>query len=321
MLVVANGPAKRVGASGALIGRQQDCDIVATDPSISRRHALVRLTNDGAEIVPLGRAPVEVNGKAQTRVTALSDGDSITMPGLTLEVEITARRPVAERVPPFQLERARGGRFGIVHSPFFAGGDDTDDLIISRWPARALAFHLAQGELFVEVKSGKATRNGAEIPAGVLEPLEPGDELVFRKETFAVRQTEANAGTTMMGGIWGPTRVKIEILPRGGRVVFTMADGEHSVFLHDRRLDLLMALVKPPGDYVAGDYIPDDVVAPIVWPRQDAPSRTEINVLIARCRKDLIEAGLAGPRLLQRAPGGGATRIALAPNAEVEVQS
>jgi hypothetical protein len=319
MLVVADGPAKRVGASGALIGRQQDCDIVATDPSISRRHALVRLTNDGAEIVPLGRAPVEVNGKAHTRVTALADGDSITMPGLTLVVQITARRPVAERVPAFQLERARGGRFGIVHSPFFAGGDDADDLIIARWPARALAFHLAQGELFVEVNAGKATRNGAEITPGVLEPLEAGDELVYRKETFAVRDT--TAGTTMMGGIWGPTRVKIEILPRGGRVVFTMGDGEHTVFLHDRRLDLVMALVKPPGTYAAGDFIPDDVVAPIVWPRQDAPSRTEINVLIARCRKDLIEAGLAGPRLLQRAPGGGATRIALAPNAEVEVLS
>jgi hypothetical protein len=320
MLVVAKGSAKRVGPSGALIGRQQDCDIVVTEPSVSRRHALVRLTNHGAEIVPLGRAPVEVNGKPQTRITALHDGDSITLPGLELEVQITARKPVAEQPPAFLLERTRGGRFGIVHSPFFAGGDDADDLVISRWPARALAFHLAQGELFVEVNAGKATRNGVEIPKAVLEPLAPGDQLGYRKDTFVVHQHAAHDRTTMMGGIWGPTRVKVEMLPRGGRVVFTMADGDHSVFLHDRRLDLVMALVRPPAGFAPGDFIPDDVVAPIVWPRQDA-SRTDLNVLIARCRKDLVEVGLAGPRLIQRAPGGGATRLALAPNAEIEVQS
>jgi hypothetical protein len=46
-------------------------------------------------------------------------------------------------------------------------------------------------------------------------------------------------------------------------------------------------------------------------------SRPEINMLISRCRRDLVEAGLAGPRLIERAPGGGGTRLALAPGAEV----
>ena len=44
-------------------------------------------------------------------------------------------------------------------------------------------------------------------------------------------------------------------------------------------------------------------------------------MLISRCRKDLVDVGLAGPRLLERAPGGGGTRIALAPNAVVETRS
>ena len=44
VLDVRGGPSRRVGPGGVLIGRQSDCDIVAADPSVSRRHALVRLT-------------------------------------------------------------------------------------------------------------------------------------------------------------------------------------------------------------------------------------------------------------------------------------
>jgi hypothetical protein len=39
MVVVPDGPSRRVGPAGVLIGRQRDCDIVATDPAVSRRHA------------------------------------------------------------------------------------------------------------------------------------------------------------------------------------------------------------------------------------------------------------------------------------------
>jgi FHA domain len=322
MLVVDGGAAKRVGPNGALIGRQQDCDIVALDPSVSRRHALVRLTAVGAEVVPLGRAPVEVNGKPQIHACALHDGDRIALPGLSISVEISAKRPEASGAPAFRLERARGGSFGIVHNPFVAGGGDGDDLIVKRWPEAALALHVAQGELFVEVRTGKATKNSVELAIGVPEPLADGDALGYRKETFVVRRTaEGHARTTMIGGLAGPTRVVIEILPRGGRIVISASDGDHTLFLHERRLDLIMTLCKPPAPYKPGDLIPDDVVASIVWPRNPGVSRTEINVLIARCRKDFIEAGLAGPRLLQRAPGGGATRIQLAETAEVIVNS
>jgi hypothetical protein len=40
-------------------------------------------------------------------------------------------------------------------------------------------------------------------------------------------------------------------------------------------------------------------------------------MLISRCRRDLVEAGLAGPLLLERAPGGGGTRLVLAADAEI----
>ena len=37
--------------------------------------------------------------------------------------------------------------------------------------------------------------------------------------------------------------------------------------------------------------------------------------------RDFIEAGLAGTRLIERSPGGGGTRFALAPGASVVVDS
>src|ERR671918_24609 len=88
MVVVADGPSRRVGANGLWIGRQRDCDIVATDPSVSRRHALVRLTGAGVELVPLGKAPVELNGKTIDNETMLADGDRVGVPGLELRIEI-----------------------------------------------------------------------------------------------------------------------------------------------------------------------------------------------------------------------------------------
>ncbi len=321
MLVVAGGPSRRVGQNGLLIGRQSDCDIVASDPSVSRRHALVRLTVDGAELVPLGRAPVTLNGKPCDRATSLADGDELALPGLVLGVEIAAQRPDAGAPATWRLARPRGGSFGLSHSPFLVGGDDVDDLIVKGWPAHALAFRVAGDELYVEVASGTATRNGDALPTDALEPLSEGDELVYRKEAFRVVRAPNREATTAVAGSPLPRRVTIEMLPRGGRVVFEMPDGERAVFLADRRFDLMVALLRPPHGHVAGEFIPDDVVRTVVWPRNPGVSRPEINTLISRCRRDLIEAGLAGPRLLERAPGGGGTRIALAPGAEVVVET
>jgi pSer/pThr/pTyr-binding forkhead associated (FHA) protein len=318
---VPDGPSRRVGAGGLLIGRKQDCDLVSDDPSVSRRHALVRLTSDGAEIVPLGRGPVELNGKKCERPTALEDGDRLSVPGLVLEVRIDAQRPDKSASSSWRLERERGGSFGIVHSPFTLGGDDSDDLIVKRWPPAALRFHLAQGELYLEATTAKATRNGIELEPGAMEQLFVADQVAFRRETFKVSQAIRDATTAVasLGDL--PTRVVIELLPRGGRVVFSTAEGDRPVFLADRRLDLMVALLRPPDGFVPGDFIPDDVVRMIVWPRNPGVTRPEINVLISRCRRDLIEAGLAGARLLERAPGGGGTRLAVAPGAVVIVET
>ena len=318
---VHDGPSRRVGPNGLLIGRKQDCDIVADDPSVSRRHALIRLTLEGAELVPLGRAGVEVNGKTHDRAVALGDGDALGVAGLRLGVRIDAQPPDRAAASHWRLERARGGSFGVVHSPFVIGGAHSDDLIVKRWPAQALRLHLAQGELYLEPGVAKVTRNAVELEAGAMEPLGVGDVVGFRREAFRLRQAPRDATTAVasLGDL--PSRVVIEILPRGGRVVFATAEGDRAVFLADRRLDLVIALLRPPEGFAAGAFIPDEVVRAIVWPRNPAVTRPEINVLISRCRRDLVEAGLAGARLIERAPGGGGTRFALAPGAIVTVDT
>jgi hypothetical protein len=319
VLDVRGGPSRRVGPSGVLIGRQSDCDIVAGDPSVSRRHALVRLTGSGAEVVPLGRSPVDVNGIATDRPRALVDGDELRLPGLTLAVSIALPRPDDRARAAFALERAGGAAFGIAHTPFVIGGGDGDDLIVKRWPARVLSLHLAQGELFAELHAGDATCNGAPLEVDAPCALVPGDALACRGDSFVVRAVGA-AATTALGGGELPVRVAIELLPRGGRIVFSIGAGERAVYLADRRFDLLVALARPPGGLRAGEFVSDDALRAVVWPRRPSVSRPEINMLISRCRRDLVEAGLAGPRLIERAPGGGGTRLAVAPGAEIEMK-
>lgn len=322
-LVTAAGAARRVGPTGLVIGRQSDCDVVVADPSVSRRHALVRLTGDGAEVVPLGRTPIVIGAAAFAAPRALSDADQLQIGSLTLTVQLTARRPEDEPDATFCLVRDGGEQYGLTHTPFVIGGAATDDLIFKRWPPHALALHQAQGEIFLEVAEGTATRNGEALPAGTFAPLAPEDALGFRRERFVVRRASSAAATTAIGGgaaHWAaPNRVEIELLPRGGRFELHYPSARYAVFLHDRRIDLLMALVRPPTGYRAGEFVPDDAVCAVVWPRKPA-SRTELNILISRCRKDLLNAGIAAPRLIERAPGGGATRIALAPGAEVIVR-
>lgn len=323
-LVVAGGVSRRVGQNGVLIGRERDCDLVTLDPRVSRRHALVRLTPDGAEVVPLGRGPIEINSKARERVHPLADGDRLAIPGLMLTIELRTRRVEQDHdaTARFRLERVRGGTFGIVHSPFVLGGGQSDDLIMKSWPENALRLHVAQRNLFIEVVHGKASRNGVELAAGALEPLAIDDELVYRKETLVVRAASPDDATTaVVVGDDLPVCVAIDMLPRGGRVAFSVADGTRSVYLADRKLDLLIALLRPPPPFRAGDIIPDEVLRTIVWPRDSSVTRPEINTLISRCRRVLVEAGLAGPRLLVRASGGGGTRLAIAPDAKVVVTS
>jgi hypothetical protein len=61
---------------------------------------------------------------------------------------------------------------------------------------------------------------------------------------------------------------------------------------------------------------------PLVWDDDDeVGGRQDINVLLTRCRRDLVGAGIAAAGLIERAPGGRATRVLLAAGAKVTTTS
>jgi hypothetical protein len=300
------------------IGRQDDCDLITQDPAASPRHALVRLTSEGVELVPLGRELSTRNGRAVERTVGLADGDQIGVPGLNVLVRIEAAAPVVNGPSGFVLARTKGGSFGVSHTPFVIGGAPSADLIMKDWPREPiLRVHVAQGDAFVELCSGGAQLDEVALEPGALEPLPLGARIACRGELFTV---EAPRGAPVGARHELPTRIEIEMLPRGGRIAFTLGSGARRVYLADRRMDLIMALLRPPAGHQPGGLIPDDVVRSIVWPRNPSVAHGELDTLIARCRRDLVDAGLAGPRLIVRAPNGGGTRFMLAPHTEIVVK-
>jgi len=65
-----------------VVGRSRDCDVVLSDPNVSRRHAELRREAMGWEVVDLGSTNgIKVNGRRQDHAR-LEPGDRITL-GLT----------------------------------------------------------------------------------------------------------------------------------------------------------------------------------------------------------------------------------------------
>jgi hypothetical protein len=310
--------ALRITAQGIMIGREGDCDIVLEDPRASRRHTLVRLVAAGVEVVPMGRLATEVNGQAITRPTLVVTSDILTMPGFTGTVSIIeVGAPVAPAIRTI-LRSQNGDSFRIASSPFVLGGAATDDLIIAHWPPSAVVIDVPRDEPHIEAKVEGVLLNGQPIAVGDVLAVNGDATFALAGDWFRFEQARSAGTTIAFAGVPVPRRVVIELLPRGGRAVFTMGDADYTVYLADRRLDFLVTLLQPPTGN-PGDYIHDDVVRGKVWPRSDGISRQEINMLISRCRRDLVAAGLPGGRLIERAPGGGGTRFVLALNAEVVI--
>jgi hypothetical protein len=80
-LLLAEGRRHVIGATGALVGRSRDCDIVLADANVSRRHAEIRPAAAGTwTIADLGSTNgVRVNGRQIQGVAALTAGDRIVL--------------------------------------------------------------------------------------------------------------------------------------------------------------------------------------------------------------------------------------------------
>jgi Protein of unknown function (DUF3662)/FHA domain len=88
-VLISEGRRHPVSGDRGVIGRSRDCEVVVSDPNVSRRHAELRRDENGWHVVDLGSTNgVKVNGRRVEQV-ALRDGDRITIgvTDLTFELE------------------------------------------------------------------------------------------------------------------------------------------------------------------------------------------------------------------------------------------
>ena len=80
-MVLAEGTRMLLGSTGAVIGRSRDCEIVSSDPNVSRRHAEIRADGRGGWTVhDLGSTNgVKVNGQRANGPAQLQPGDRIAL--------------------------------------------------------------------------------------------------------------------------------------------------------------------------------------------------------------------------------------------------
>lgn len=87
-LTLPNGVALELGSRTWVVGRHPDCDVVLSDPKVSRRHAELRPVVGGYDLVDLGSS----NGTrvADEEVTRhrLADGDEVGVGTTTLKIHL-----------------------------------------------------------------------------------------------------------------------------------------------------------------------------------------------------------------------------------------
>lgn len=323
-LRVSDGVAKRITPGGLLVGRFPRCDVITRSPKSSRRQALVYLDQDGPRLAVMGRGRVTVDGQAVEVDVKLSAGTKIGVAEIELEVveeegsDGTVGRPSAVWV----LETPEGGLFSFSHSPFKVGGGDSDDLRVEDWPKGALTFSAREGSLEVE-GSVELEIDGEPVAPGEVTRLKRGSTLAIGNTTVKiVTGGELGTGSTVAlqtESQPGACGVRLEFLPRGGRLHVRVGGDDQALYLTDRRCDFIAVLLQPPAPLKPGDYVPDEQLWTRVWGKQPSGKKT-LHVLLHRLRKDLNRVGLKGAELLERSEGGGATRFVLRSGAQVTLQ-
>jgi len=87
-LALEDGHRVPVTDQRVVIGRMSECEIVLSDPNVSRRHAEVRRDTDEFVVVDLGSTNgTKVNGRGIKKAQQLSDGDEITVGTTRLRFE------------------------------------------------------------------------------------------------------------------------------------------------------------------------------------------------------------------------------------------
>ncbi len=309
-----------IGATKVLIGRSPDCTIVLEGPQVSRYHAVVRLGDAGAELLPLGREPVLINGAERRSPTALRAGDTVDVCGWTFRVgeEETAAGPAEAKVAWF-LERETGLLHYVAGPTYRVGGDPRDDLIFVGWEPSVFALDLGAGRpVLAALRPG--VQCGRVLAAGERVELADGSRITHREESLTVRARQvevADATAPSPGAAKVAVRVVLEFMPRGGQLTVEIGGRVHTTTLSDRRCDLVACLLRPPAPFAPGELIPEDLLCARVWPGE-RNGRVELNSLLYRLRHALAEEGIDAASLFERRGGG--LRFCLAPGADVTVR-
>jgi len=328
-LRLPDGSGRRVEPSGCLLGRAADCDVVLVSEDASRRQALVYLGAEGPYVVAMGRAPTLLDGVNVDTSRPCASGSKVDVPGLSCTL---VAEPLTEREdePSWVIERIGGAFFGVGERPLTIGGAADDGLRIAGRPPHALTFRVIGERLVVEF-GAEGTVDGRTVASGAVEGLRPGSRVgvgdpADADHSIALRVIDGGRAhdVTTQGTGARPvdmhvTAITLDFLPHGGRLRLVSGGHERSLYLADRRCDLVALLLQPPAPLRPGEFVPDDVLLPRVWPGKPA-DRTAINVLVHRLRRDLVRAGIDGVALVERSTGGGGTRLVLARGATVEVR-
>lgn len=292
-----------------LVGRAPTCNVVVDDPRVSRRHALLVEDAYGAQLVPLGKGGLSLDGVSVAEPCRLRDGARLAVADAVFEVVL---RPGPEPEAIWGLE------IGSITYPLrgpalTVGSGPSDDLQVPAWSSSAATLFLVRGAVVAEVDPSLEVRGGS--IDGALVTLTRGARLACAGVTATLVVVGDEKATLDVES--SPTEAHLELLPHGGLLKLRL-DRLHCVWLPQRRGDLMAALLAPARGRSAGDWIPDEALISHVWGTEPA-TRMQLNTLVHRLRLTLSAAGLNGAKLIERAPTGGSTRVRLARNASTSV--
>ncbi len=299
-----------IGPEGLLIGRDAACAIALDDPTISRRHALIVATTGTPRLVALRKHALTVNGRVPDDEHALRAGDVVALAGASFEVGEEA--DAGE--PSWALEH-EGRRYALRTSPFVVGGGKDDDLVVERWPPRAAILHVVTDGVVLESSAG--VRAGGLPADGEPRSLADRDVLTLDGVRLRLCASSSPAGTTLSPARRFASAAHLEFMPSGGLLRLTWGS-ERAVWLPDRRCALVATLLVQQAE-APGEFTADELIFARVWPGETA-TRLLLNSLVYRLRQTLVAAGIDGAALIERAPGGGGTRLRLERDAKTSVK-
>jgi hypothetical protein len=314
------GMRKRIGPGGLLLGRGSDCSIQLWDHRVSLHHALIRSVASGLVLLPLGRNATLLNGAPISRAQSLSVGDRVGLPG----VELVVVRSGRVREPWSRWAVKPPGSRALLRpeaATFTIGGGDDDDVHIPGWPPAAVQAGIIRCDLLLTC-AVEAHLDGEPVEPGALVEAVPGAELEIGGRTVRLLLHQGTHGTTTLSAREEllPSEIRCSFLPTGGLLQLRFREDWIDIELSELRFSLIILLLRPGRGHEVGGFVPDDIVIPGIWPSQSQKDHTDLNLLLHRVRKNLLDAGVNPFQLIERPKKGYATRFRVHTSTDIRIE-